>query len=149
MALSGDAQRRVAGQADAGNQHHHPPYLIRVECTVGTVILVWQQRQDHQRQYRELQEGNQVAACQAARDAVQFGLEVKQHGGHDGEHHRELVIAVPHHRPQPVTQDDGRHRGGAGVIPQIRRARIGRHHHAAHHQQATRQHPGSVGLLRQ
>jgi hypothetical protein len=78
---------------------------------------------------------------------VQFGLEVEQDGGGNGEHHRKLRVAIPHHGAQSIAHDNRRDRGRAGIGGDLGAAEMAGHHHAAQHQQADAQYPGRTGML--
>ena len=64
IARSHYMQCGVTGEADAGDQHHHQPGLVRIECVIGAEILVGQDRQHDEGEHGELQHGDEIAAGQ-------------------------------------------------------------------------------------
>ncbi len=79
--------------------------------------------------------------------AAQLGLEVKQHGRRDPQHHRQLDLVVPHQHAEGVAQHQCRHRRRSGIaVRLLRRTQIGRDHHAADQKQAHRDQPHRTQL---
>jgi hypothetical protein len=107
--LPNQPQRSIARQSHTGDQHHHPPDLMGVDRSVGAVIAVRQQRQDDQRQHRELQHRQQIVAAHALAEAAQFGFEVQQYRRRNPQHHRQLDFVVPHQHAEAVAQHQRRH----------------------------------------
>ena len=93
------ADRDVADEGDACDQHHRPPERIRVERPSGAVALVGQERQHHHRDDRELDGGGQLEPLQLADPLVQCRLGREERGGGHGGGRRRRHLAE--------------HRGGA------------------------------------
>jgi len=110
--------------------------------------VVGQDRQHHQRQHAELQHRDQVAVRQLARQHLQLGLEVEQDGGQDGQHHRQGAVVVPDHGAVAVGEQQGDHRGGAGVF-RVGAYQVGADDGCRHYHHAGAEQPGSAALTGQ
>ncbi len=147
VAGADEAQRHVAGQREAGNQHHHPPYLTRVDGVVRPEVLVGQNRQDDQREHRELQDRIDVTCRHALADVAQLGLEVEQDGRRDREHDRQRRVAEPDGGAEAVGDDDRRFRSEAAILLLLPRREVGGDHGDGDDQQPGHQRPRAAGLL--
>ena len=146
MARADDTQRQPACQADAGDQHHHEPDEAGIQRSIGPQVAIRQQRQDHHREHRELEDGHQLVALEAQHHPAQLGLEVHQHRGDDGAGHGELGLAGPHQCGERVTQQGGDDGGRAGVLRVVVAQRDG-NQGCARQQQADCWHPDHTGAL--
>lgn len=89
---------------------------MRVEGIIRSVVLIRQDRQYDESQHGKLQHGNQIAACETLGYSAQLGFEIEQGGDTDSQHHSQFCEAIPDHRAQPVTQQQGDHGSGAGIV---------------------------------
>ncbi len=142
-----DAQGEVAGQRQAGNEHHHPPDLARVDRVVGPEILARQDGQDDEGENGELQDGVDVLRRRPLAQLLELGLEIEQHGGRDGQHDGQRRVAEPDCRTEAVGHDDSRFRREAAVLLLLLRREIGGDHRPGNDQQANGEQPGATGAL--
>jgi hypothetical protein len=93
-----------------------------------------------------LQDGKNVLVRQALRGLAQFRLEVEQHRAGNAEHDGKRLVAVPDHRAIGVAEQQGDHRGGAGVLRVGMHVVSGNHHHR-HGEQPGGEYPGRSGFF--
>ena len=109
------AHHDVSDEAQTGNQHHHQPGRVGVECGKRPKVLVRHQRQHHPRDGDELQRGADVVDREGARPGVDGLLEADHDRGGGGDEDGGLHVVPLHERTEQAGEQRGREGRAAGV----------------------------------
>jgi hypothetical protein len=107
------AERQVADKVQADDEHHQQPGVERIDHLVRSVGLVGQDRQHHQGDQQEADDGVELVVADALHHLVQRLFPVQQQNHDAAEHHGMGLVAGDTGGAEQKHSRGREHRGGA------------------------------------